>query len=329
MRKKRTITIHLRPFWKSEGSSRRKPDLSLNGFAVSVRGLKIRQFDSPIHMQIVTHISEMQSLASTLRKEGRTIGFVPTMGFLHEGHLSLMQRARNECDSAVVSIFVNPTQFGPGEDFERYPRDEDGDRMKCQSAGADILFMPPAEEMYPEKPAVFVDVEGITGRLEGAVRPGHFRGVATVVAKLFHIVKPHTAFFGQKDYQQCAVIKRMVRGLDFDVKIAVLPTVREPDGLAMSSRNSYLSADERRSAAAIYRALSAAEQLARAGATEPEKLRNKMRAVLAEEKKITIDYVEVVDSESLEPLATLGNKAVILAAVRLGRTRLIDNLVIG
>ncbi len=270
----------------------------------------------------------MQSLAESLRKQGRTIGFVPTMGFLHEGHLSLMRRARSECDAVVVSIFVNPTQFGPGEDFDRYPRDEEGDRRKCQSAGVDLLFMPTASEMYPVKPTVFVTVEGISDILEGAIRPGHFRGVATVVAKLFHIVKPHAAYFGQKDYQQCAVIRRMTEGLNLDVKIIALPTVREQDGLAMSSRNSYLNADGRRAAAVIHRALSAAEHLALAGVKEPEKLRNKMRAVFAEEKTIMIDYIEIADSESLETLDTVRKKAVILVAVRLGKTRLIDNLIL-
>ena len=159
-------------------------------------------------MQIITTISEMQSLAEALRNQGRIIGFVPTIGFLHEGHLSLMRRARQECDAVIVSIFVNPTQFGPREDFDRYPRDDEGDRVKCGSVGVDILFMPAADGMYPEKPSVFVDVEGLSDILEGAVRPGHFRGVSTVVSKLFHIVKPHTAYFGQKDYQQCVVIKR-------------------------------------------------------------------------------------------------------------------------
>jgi pantoate--beta-alanine ligase len=279
-------------------------------------------------MQIITSIPEMQSLATSLRAKGRTIGFVPTMGFLHEGHLSLMRRARLECDTVVVSIFVNPTQFGPGEDFDRYPRDEEGDRHGCQSAGVDILFMPTVPEMYPDKPTVFVTVEGISGILEGRVRPGHFRGVATVVAKLFHIVKPHVAYFGQKDYQQCAVIRRMTEELNLDVKIVALPTVREQDGLAMSSRNSYLNADERRAAAAVHRALSAAERLALAGVKECEKLRNKMRAVFAEEKTITIDYIEIADSESLETLETVRTKAVILVAVRLGKTRLIDNLVL-
>ncbi len=270
----------------------------------------------------------MQSLAESLRRQGKTIGFVPTMGFLHEGHLSLMRRTRQECDAVVVSIFVNPTQFGPQEDFDRYPRDEQGDRNKCESAGVDIIFMPSAVEMYPEKPVVFVVVEGISDILEGAVRPGHFRGVATVVAKLFNTVKPHKAFFGQKDYQQCAVIKRMVKGLDMDVEVVVMPTVREKDGLAMSSRNSYLGADERRAAAAIHRALSAAEQLVIAGVKEPGKLENKMRAILHEERGISIDYIEVADPESLAPLEVVREGIVILVAVRLGRTRLIDNLLI-
>lgn len=279
-------------------------------------------------MKTITTISEMQSLADSLRGEDKTIGFVPTMGFLHEGHLSLMRRARQECDVVIVSIFVNPTQFGPLEDFDRYPRDEEGDRKKCESAGVDILFIPTTAGMYPEKPSVFVTVEGLSDILEGAVRPGHFRGVATVVAKLFHIVKPHKAFFGQKDYQQCVVIRRMVKGLDLDVAIEVLPTVREQDGLAMSSRNSYLSADERRAAAVIYRALSAAEQLARTRTRAPETLKNTIQTVLREEKSIEIDYIEVADHETLAPLPSAKDRMALLVAVRLGRIRLIDNLLI-
>ena len=279
-------------------------------------------------MRIVTRISEMQSLADSIRNEGRSIGFVPTMGFLHEGHLSLMRRARQECEVVAVSIFVNPTQFGPAEDFDRYPHDEDGDRRKCESAGIDILFIPAATEMYPSKPTVFVTVERISDILEGAIRPGHFRGVVTVVSKLFNIVKPHKAFLGQKDYQQCAVIKRMVTGLNMDVEVVVLPTVRERDGLAMSSRNSYLNPEERRAAAVIPRALSSAEQLVKAGVNEPEKVKNKVLAVLREERGIVIDYVELVDQESLEPLASMQENAVILVAVRFGQTRLIDNYVL-
>jgi len=279
-------------------------------------------------MQIITTISEMRSLADSLRTKGRTIGFVPTMGFLHEGHLSLMRSARQACDSVVASIFVNPIQFGPNEDFERYPRNEEGDRKKCETAGVDMLFLPTVAEMYPEKPSVFVEVEGISDILEGAVRPGHYRGVATVVNKLFNIVKPHKAFFGQKDFQQCAVIKRMVKSLNLDVEIVVMPTVREKDGLAMSSRNSYLSADERRAAAVVYRALFTAKHLIGDGVTDCEQLKSKMQDVLREQQEITIDYIEFADPLSLEPRATVRGATVILVAVRLGRTRLIDNIII-
>ncbi len=280
-------------------------------------------------MKIITTISEMQSLADSLRREGKTIGFVPTMGFLHEGHVSLMRRARQSSDVVVVSIFVNPTQFGPNEDLDRYPRDEAGDRAKCEAAGVDVLFMPQASGMYPDTlPSVFVMVERISDILEGAVRPGHFRGVATVVSKLFNIVKPHKAFFGQKDYQQCAVIRRMVKGLNMDIDVEVLPTVREPDGLAMSSRNSYLGADDRRKAAVIHRALSAAEQLAGTGTRAPELLKSKIQTVLKQEEGIEIDYVEVVDYETLAPLSSTKDVMVLLVAVRVGRTRLIDNIVI-
>lgn len=279
-------------------------------------------------MNILTSISEMQSLAESYRSGGKRIGFVPTMGFLHEGHLSLMRKAREECDRVVASIFVNPTQFGPAEDFERYPRDAEGDRKKCESAGADVLFLPAAAEMYPEKPSAFVVIEGISDILEGAIRPGHFRGVATVVAKLFNIVKPHRAYFGQKDFQQCVVIKRMVAGLDLDVTVVVLPTVREPDGLAMSSRNSYLSPVERRKATVLYQALRAGEELIRTGVREPEKVRQKMRAVLLQEKGIEIDYAEVADPETLAPLETFRGGTALLVAVSIGNTRLIDNLLI-
>jgi pantoate--beta-alanine ligase len=279
-------------------------------------------------MQIITAISEMKFLVDGFKKQGRTIGFVPTMGFLHAGHVSLMQRARQECDVVVASIFVNPTQFGPTEDFDRYPRDEAGDRATCEAVGIDVLFMPTVSAMYPDSPSVFVIVEGISDILEGAVRPGHYRGVATVVTKLFNLVKPHKAFFGQKDYQQNAVIKRMVKGLDMDVDVVVLPTVRERDGLAMSSRNSYLSVDERRRAAAIYRALTAAEQLARTGTNTPEMLKNRIQAVLREEMGVEIDYLEIVDPESLAPLLSSKDSMAVLVAVRIGRTRLIDNLVI-
>ncbi len=279
-------------------------------------------------MKIVNDILEMQSLAETVRRQGRMIGFVPTMGFLHEGHIALIRQARQACHVAVVSIFVNPTQFGPNEDFERYPRDEEGDRKKCEAAEVDVLFIPKVSEMYPEKPSVFVTVEGVSEILEGKVRPGHFRGVASVVNKLFNIVKPHKAFFGQKDYQQCVVIKRMVKNLNIDVEIIVHPTIREHDGLAMSSRNTYLNADERPAAQVLFRALSAASDLFIAGMRAPEKIKDKIHAILQGEPSVEIDYVELVDPENLTPLETPRNTMAILVAVRLGRTRLIDNILI-
>jgi pantoate--beta-alanine ligase len=279
-------------------------------------------------LKIVTTISDMRSLADSLRGKGRRIGFVPTMGFLHEGHVSLMSKAREENDVVVASIFVNPTQFGPKEDLARYPRDAEGDGRKCEAAGVDVLFMPAAAEMYPDEPSVFVCVEGISDVLEGAVRPGHFRGVATVVEKLFHIVQPKRAYFGQKDYQQCAVIKRMVKGLDMDVDVIVLPTVREADGLAMSSRNSYLAPDERRRAACLHRALKAGEDLVRAGVAEPDKVRQKMRAVMRAEQGVGVDYAEVADPDTLAPLTAIQDRMVLLVAARIGTTRLIDNLLV-
>ena len=279
-------------------------------------------------MKTITSVSDMQSLADSLRMQGKTIGFVPTMGFLHKGHLSLMHASEKECDVTVVSIFVNPAQFGPKEDLDRYPRDAEGDRAKCKSAGVDILFMPSAAEMYPEKPSVFVTVEGISDILEGAIRPGHFRGVATVVAKLFNIVKPHKAYFGQKDFQQCAVIKQMVIGLNLDVEVIVLPTVREADGLAMSSRNSYLDPEQRQKATCLFRALAAGEELIKNGVREPETIKQKMRAILVNEKGVEIDYVEVADPDRLAPLERVGGGMALLIAVRLGGIRLIDNLLI-
>jgi pantoate--beta-alanine ligase len=250
------------------------------------------------------------------------------MGYLHEGHVSLMRRAREENDAVIASIFVNPTQFGPGEDLDRYPRDADGDARKCASAGVDVLFMPAVSEMYGKGPQVFVTVDGISDVLEGAVRPGHFQGVATVVAKLFHIVMPDRAYFGQKDYQQCIVIRRMVEGLDLDVKVVVLPTVREPDGLAMSSRNIYLDVEQRQRATALYRALRAGEDLIGAGVRDAEKVRQRMRAVLLQDKDVVIDYAEVADPDSLVPLESVRDRAVLLLAARLGATRLIDNLLV-
>lgn len=279
-------------------------------------------------MKTIRSIKDMHAVSEGLRRAGRRIGFVPTMGYLHEGHISLMRRAREECDIVVVSVFVNPTQFGPGEDFDRYPRDEAGDTMKCEQAGVDILFMPGAEEMYPQRSSAFVIVEGLSDILEGAVRPGHFKGVATVVTKLFNIVRPHRAYFGQKDFQQCVVIKRMAADLNMDVEISVLPTVREPDGLAMSSRNVYLAPHERTAALSLYRALSTGEKLIRSGERDLKKVKDEMKGIILREKDTLIDYVEIADPETLQPLSRASDKMVLLVAVRIGRTRLIDNILI-
>lgn len=279
-------------------------------------------------MKVISSVSDMQKTAEALRLKGRRIGLVPTMGYLHEGHMSLMRRAREDCDVVVASVFVNPMQFGPGEDFERYPRDAEGDRKKCESTGVDILFMPDAKDMYTLSAPVFVTVEGISDILEGAIRPGHFRGVATVVAKLFNITKPHRAYFGQKDYQQCIVIKRMVAGLNMDVDIVVMPTIREPDGLAMSSRNVYLSPEERNAAAALPRALKMAEELIRQGVSDLSDIKERMRNIILSSKGVAIDYIEIADPETLEPLDIAGGRMVLLVAIRISGTRLIDNFLI-
>lgn len=279
-------------------------------------------------MKVISSVSDMQKTAEAIRLEGRRIGLVPTMGYLHEGHLSLMRRAREDCDVVVASVFVNPTQFGPKEDFERYPRDAEGDKKRCESAGVDILFMPDAKDMYPEAPSVFVTVGGISDILEGAIRPGHFRGVATVVAKLFNITKPHCAYFGQKDYQQCIVIKRMVAALNMDVDIVVMPTIREPDGLAMSSRNVYLTPEERKAAAVLPKALKKAEALIRQGVRDPAEIKKKMQNMLLSSNGVAIDYIEIADPDTLEPLSIARGRMVLLVAIRIKGTRLIDNLLI-
>jgi pantoate--beta-alanine ligase len=279
-------------------------------------------------MQIISTVSEMQALAASQRRSGKTVGFVPTMGFLHEGHLSLLQRARRDCDTVVASIFVNPAQFGPHEDFDRYPRDERGDRDKCLAAGVDILFMPSVADMYPAPGAVFISVEGVSDILEGAVRPGHFRGVATVVAKLLNLVRPHKMFLGQKDYQQCVVLRRMVIGLNIDTQLIVLPTLRETDGLAMSSRNSYLGADDRTAAAVIHRALEAAQELFAEGVLKSEKVLERALSVLQKERRVSVDYAVIVDPDTLEPREDLHGTTALLIAVRCGGVRLIDNILL-
>jgi pantoate--beta-alanine ligase len=281
-------------------------------------------------MQQVSSLSEVRLFCDSQRCLGRRIGFVPTMGYLHPGHLALVRRARELADVVVVSIFVNPTQFGAGEDLEHYPRDLPADLAQCQSAGADVVFTPEAAAMYPAGYQTFVQTERLSEGLCGARRPGHFRGVCTVVTKFFNIIGPCVAVFGQKDYQQLQVIRRMAQDLDQPVEVVGLETVREPDGLAMSSRNAYLSPKERRSATCLHRALQAiANQVVTQGLMETAQAVNLAREIIEEEPGARIDYIEARDPQTLEALTHLQpGRAVVAMAVFLGRTRLIDNMLI-
>jgi pantoate--beta-alanine ligase len=274
-------------------------------------------------MQVVGPIFEIRALRQQL---SGTVGFVPTMGYLHEGHLALIKQARIENSAVIVSIYVNPTQFGPREDFGAYPRDLDRDLELLRGGGTDIVFVPSDDEMYPPEFSSWVDVEKVTERLEGASRPGHFRGVATVVAKLFNIVQPSKAYFGQKDAQQVIVIKRMVSDLNMGIEIIVVPTLRESDGLAMSSRNIYLSPRERQAATILFKALTLARQLREGGEKDAEEIRRQMTSLIQKEPLAQIDYVSIADAETLEELDLLDRPALASLAVRIGRTRLIDNM---
>jgi len=276
-------------------------------------------------MKIVETISEMREIRKQLAEP---VGFVPTMGYFHEGHLSLVRRARAENPSVVVSIFVNPTQFGPQEDFDTYPRDPQRDLALLEKERVDIVFMPSVTEMYPPGFNSWVEVSKVTERLEGASRPGHFRGVATVVAKLFNIVQPNVAYFGQKDAQQAIVIRKMVADLNMNLEIITLPTVREPDGLATSSRNAYLNPEERQAATVLYRALSLAQKLWSQGERDAEHIRQEMKACIQKEPLATIDYVSIADPETLEELNEVKPPSLASLAVKIGRTRLIDNVVL-
>jgi pantoate--beta-alanine ligase len=278
-------------------------------------------------MRIIRDIREMQHTAETLRLEGKRIAFVPTMGYLHQGHLSLMQEGRQKADVVVASIFVNPTQFGPQEDLGAYPRDFENDEKLMKDVGVDIVFYPAENEIYPEGYQTSVRVEKITQNLCGASRPVHFGGVATVVTKLFHIVKPHVALFGDKDFQQRVVIQRMVRDLNFDIEVIGCPTVREPDGLAMSSRNAYLSPEERKESLAVKQALDRTGELYNSGVRNTEELTAGAREILAGSPNIRIDYVKICDTTTLEEVERIESEAVLAIAVFLGNTRLIDNTV--
>jgi pantoate--beta-alanine ligase len=280
-------------------------------------------------MKIIKTISHMNEHSNNLRDNGDRIGFVPTMGFLHEGHLSLLRRAREENHALVVSIFVNPIQFGPGEDYNSYPRDMEEDIKVCRKEECDILFTPSVREMYHQDAATTVRVAGLTEGLCGVRRPGHFEGVTTVVAKLFNIVKPERAYFGLKDYQQYRVICRMVRDLNMDVDIVGLPTVRETDGLAMSSRNSYLSAEERTDALSLPRSLELARKLFAEGMRDAAVIKNSVREIIECARRATIDYVSVVDVEELTPLDVIQDRALLALSVFVGKARLIDNTILG
>ncbi|MGC2298920.1 MAG: pantoate--beta-alanine ligase [Acidobacteriaceae bacterium] len=279
-------------------------------------------------MLIAKTIAEARAAVAKLRTDGRCIGLVPTMGALHDGHLSLVRAAQAHCSAVVATIFVNPTQFAPGEDFAKYPRTFEADCALLEAEGVDVLFTPEAGEMYPESASTVVEVEGISDRLDGVSRPGHFRGVATVVAKLFNIVQPNHAFFGQKDAAQVAVLRRMVQDLHFNLEMVVCPTVREADGLAMSSRNRYLSAEQRAQALVLSRVLRHMEARIAAGVVDSARLIDAGLAVLAEEPEVRLDYLRIVDPETLEDVADVSAGALVAVAAGVGPARLIDNVVI-
>lgn len=279
-------------------------------------------------MHIVRTIADTRAALPRLRAAGKTVGFVPTMGALHAGHISLVRAAKATCDAVVVSIFVNPTQFSPNEDFSKYPRTFQADVAMLEADGVDVVFAPEPAEMYPEGATTVVEVEHIQDRLDGRSRPGHFRGVATVVAKLFHIVAPDRAFFGQKDAAQVAVLRRMVRDLNFHLDLVVCPTVREPDGLAMSSRNRYLSPEERRRALALSRSLRRVEERVASGVLDSSRLIEAGVAVLAEEPDIRLDFFSIVDPDTLEDRSDVRSGALVAVAAFVGPARLIDNILL-
>ena len=276
-------------------------------------------------MEIARTIAEMNALK---RQSLGPVGFVPTMGYLHQGHLALVKQARAENSTVVVSIFVNPTQFGPTEDLDTYPHDTERDLALLEKENTDIVFMPSNEEMYPAGFSSWVEVEGITEQLEGSCRPGHFKGVTTVVAKLFNIVEPSRAYFGQKDAQQATVIKKMVTDLDMNLEIIVVPTVRESDGLAMSSRNIYLNPQERQAALVLFKALTSVQHLRANGEKDAERLRQEMISLISNEPSAKIDYVSIADAQTLEELSKIDRPTLASLAVRFGKTRLIDNIVL-
>jgi pantoate--beta-alanine ligase len=279
-------------------------------------------------METIRTIGWMKEKAREARLEQRMIGFVPTMGALHAGHLALVERARKECSPVYASIFLNPAQFGPNEDLSKYPRPLELDLEKLQGAKVDGLFLPDAAEIYPRGFSTYVHVEGLSERLEGKSRPGHFRGVATVVLKLLEIVQPQSAYFGRKDAQQVRIIQQMVGDLNLDVELVICPIVREVDGLAMSSRNAFLNSEERKAATVLYRSLKAAEKEIAAGVRDTLELQRTLHQVLGSEPRARVDYAEIVNAETFEPVVRVGHSSYVLLAVHVGRTRLIDNMLI-
>lgn len=277
-------------------------------------------------METIRTIAWMKESARQARAEGRILGLVPTMGALHSGHIALVERAKRDCSNVIASIFVNPKQFGPKEDFAKYPRTLEADSEKLSAAGVDALFLPDAAEIYPSGFRTYVNVDGLSERLEGRSRPGHFRGVATVVMKLLEIVQPNFAYVGRKDAQQVRIISQMTRDLNLDTEIVVCPIVREPDGLALSSRNAYLSAEERRAATVLQRALTAAKAELTAGTRDSLHLQTVLRKLLEAEPLAAVDYAEIVDADAFEPVTRIARPCYVVLAVFIGKTRLIDNL---
>lgn len=279
-------------------------------------------------MKVIEKATEITACSQELHLRGEAIGLVPTMGFLHDGHLSLIRESKRITSKTVVSIFVNPVQFGPKEDYHIYPRDIEGDTKKCRETGADLLFLPSVEDIYPEGHRTYVDVDGLSDKLCGMSRPKHFRGVATIVTKLFNIIRPDKAFFGRKDYQQAIIIKRLASDLNLGVDIIVMPTVREADGLAMSSRNSYLNSNERDAARILYRSLMLAGDMIRSGKTSSEEVRAKMEVIISSEGSAKIEYISIADPGNLEDIDVIAGDVLVAIAVWIGKTRLIDNIIV-
>ena len=279
-------------------------------------------------MKVVDTISRMSTLVKILKKEGKSIGLVPTMGYLHEGHLSLSRGAKKHTDVVVMSIFVNPLQFGPKEDFQKYPRDLKRDEALAASAGVDVIFTPSADEMYPAGYSTYVNVEGMTDTLCGATRPGHFKGVTTVVAKLFEIVRPDIAYFGQKDAQQAMIVKKMAADLNMGLEVKVMPIVRESDGLAMSSRNVYLSVSERKDALVLNAALKKADEMIKSGERNPKKIIRAMEEMIEGVECARVDYISAVDAATMKEVKAISGETLIALAIFIGKTRLIDNIVV-